>query len=150
MNNSEKEDQMTSRELRRLNRKDLLQMLIEQSQEVQSLRKKLAEAETALANKTIAINQAGSIAEASLQLSGIFQAAQDACQLYLDNVNQSCQRQADMERDTEVKCAEMLREAKEQSQQYWDEVSEKLEKFCEDHAALRELLSMIPPPRKQD
>ena len=70
---------MTSRELRRLNRKDLLQMLIEQSQEVQSLRKKLAEAETALANKTIAINQAGSIAEASLQLSGIFQAAQDAC-----------------------------------------------------------------------
>jgi len=167
---------MTSKELRKLNRKDLLQMLIEQSQEVQVLREKLAEAETALENKTITIDQAGSIAEAALQLNGIFQASQDACQQYMDNVRQLCQckeencarmeeesqakaksiveeaekQKADMERETKAKCDEMLREAKEQSQAYWDEVSSKLEKFMEEYTVLQKLLSIVPQPKKRE
>jgi len=151
-------------------------MLIEQSQEVQSLREKLAEAEKTLENKTIAIDQAGSIAEAALQLNGIFKASQDASQQYLDNVRQLCQRQekncaqiekesqakaknlieeaekqkADLERETKAKCARMLRESREQSQEYWDEVSYRLEKFIEEHTLLRELLSMVPPPKTRE
>lgn len=109
---------MTEKELRKLNRKDLLQMLIEQSQEVQNLRKKLAEAEMALENKTIAIDKAGSIAEASLQLSGIFQATQDACQQYLDNVSQLCQRQeancTRMEAESQAKAKSVIEEAEKQ------------------------------------
>ena len=161
---------MTKKELRKLNRKDLLQMLIDQSQEVEVLQNKLDEAQAALENRTIAIDQAGSIAEAALQLSGIFQASPDASQQYLDNIRQLSQRQeeicarmeeesrekakniieeaerfrVDTERETQAKCAEMLRNAEEQSKAYWDEVSYRLEKFYEEHSALRKLLSISP------
>ncbi|MGI6072387.1 MAG: hypothetical protein ACOX75_05180 [Lachnospiraceae bacterium] len=161
---------MTNKDLRNLNRKDLLQMLIEQSQEVQELRKKLAATEAALEDKTIAIDNAGSIADAALQLNDIFQVSQDACRLYMDNVRQLCDRQKEkcarmeeesrakaksiveeaekqkleMERETKANCARMKREAREQSQEHWDEVSYRLEKFIEERDALRELLSIVP------
>ena len=85
---------MTEKELRRLSRAELLEMLISQSIELQNCREKLAEAEAALQNRSIAIDKAGSIAEASLMLSGVFDAAQLACQQYTDNIRQLSERQA--------------------------------------------------------
>ena len=73
---------MTERELRRLSRSDLLELLLAQRKENEQLRCMLDQAEAKLADRTIKINNAGSIAEASLQLSGIFNAAQDSCQCY--------------------------------------------------------------------
>ena len=172
--NLERRDLMTDRDIRKLSRRDLLQMLIEQSQEVQALREKLAEAEKALEDKTIAIDNAGSIAEAALRLSGIFQAAQDASQQYIDNVRKLTQRQEEdfdlteeqslakakrileeaeeqrtkMERDTKAKCGEMLREARLQSQAYWNDVSEKMKNLYNGNTELRKMLSTIPPPKE--
>lgn len=165
---------MTDRELRKLRREDLLQMLIEQSKEVERLRAKLSEAEKALDDRTIAINKAGSIAEAALQLSGIFDAAQSACQQYTENIirlskqeealfseaeaeNQikanniieEAKKQAvAIEENTKQQCEEMVKAAQERSQAYWDEISNKLERFYREHTALRELLSNLPPPIK--
>lgn len=79
MKNSEKE-------LKKLSRSDLLEMLIEQSKEVDRLKAELKQANAALENRRIAIENAGSIAEASMKLSGIFEAAQQAADMYLDNV----------------------------------------------------------------
>ena len=58
---------MTEKELHRLGRGDLLRLLLEQSRENQSLREELQAARDALADKTLCIDRAGSIAEASLQ-----------------------------------------------------------------------------------
>lgn len=74
------------KELKKLSRSDLLEMLIEQSKEVDRLKAELEQANAALENRRIAIENAGSIAEASLKLSGIFEAAQQAADLYLENV----------------------------------------------------------------
>ena len=71
---------MTDKELKRLSRGELLEMLIQQSKELERLRKQLDAAESALQNREIAITNAGSIAEAALQLNGVVTAAQDACQ----------------------------------------------------------------------
>lgn len=140
---------MTEKELKKLSRADLLEMLIDQSTELQDLREKLAAAETALQQREITINQAGSIAEASLQLSGVFEAAQAACQQYIDNIQLLSQRQsvicqqrerdscaranhmvaeaerrcAAMEADTRRRCNEMLARAQAESQAYWNYVS---------------------------
>lgn len=77
---------MTDKELKKLSRAELLEMLIEQSKEVASLKQQLQEANEKLEDKKIKIENAGSIAEAALQLSGVFEAAQKAADLYLGNI----------------------------------------------------------------
>ena len=69
---------MTEKELKKLHRSDLLELLIAQEKENEQLRSQIAQLEARLADRTIAIDQAGSIAEASLQINGVFQAAQNA------------------------------------------------------------------------
>ena len=84
---------MNEKELKRLSRADLLEMLIDQSKEVQILRRRLEEAEAALRRREIIIGSSGSIAEASLKLSGIFEAAQAACEQYIENIRILNERQ---------------------------------------------------------
>lgn len=79
-------DDMTDKELKKLGRSDLLQMLVDQSRELRELKEKYAAAEAALADRTIRLDQAGSIAEAALQLNGVFEAAQEACRQYTDSI----------------------------------------------------------------
>ena len=160
---------MTDKELKRLSRGELLEMLIQQSKELERLRKQLDAAQTALQNREITINKAGSIAEAALQLNGVFTAAQDACQQYIENIchlsqNQEricAQRDAEsqaeakriveearkeseaLEHETRMMCAEMVTKAKAESQAYWDEVSRRLVAFSTEHAELQQLLSAV-------
>lgn len=77
---------MTDRELRRLSRAELLEMLIAQIEENERLNQKLQEAQAALADRKIAIDQAGTLAEAALQLNGVFEAADQAARQYLENI----------------------------------------------------------------
>lgn len=77
---------MTDKELRKLKRVELLEMLVSLSEENEQLRKENEELREALSRKEICIEQSGSIAEASLKLSGVFEAAQRAADLYLENI----------------------------------------------------------------
>lgn len=77
---------MTGKELRRLSRAQLLELLIEQRQENDRLRAELKWANAALEERKIAIESSGSIAEAALKLSGIFEAADRAVRQYKENV----------------------------------------------------------------
>lgn len=77
---------MTDRELKRLSRAELLELLLEANRENERLRGQLKKAKDLLADKTVRIENAGSIAEASLALSGVFEAAQRAADQYLENV----------------------------------------------------------------
>lgn len=77
---------MTEKELRRLNRRELLEMLIMQEKKLEQLQKKLDEAEAELSERRIAIKESGSIAEAALKLNGVFIAAQKAAEQYIDNI----------------------------------------------------------------
>ena len=77
---------MTEKELRRLSRMDLLEMLLEQSREVERLQKELETVKTQLSDRRIMEQEAGSIAEASLKLNKVFEAAQQAADQYLENI----------------------------------------------------------------
>lgn len=77
---------MTEKEIRRLSRADLLELLIDQTREMNELRARLEAAERELADRRIRLAQAGSIAEAALKLNGVFEAAQAACNQYLENI----------------------------------------------------------------
>lgn len=153
---------MTEKELRKLSRSDLLEMLIEQGEELRKVKQQLEESEEALRDREIKIDTAGSIAEAALKLNGIFEAAQASCEQYTENIRKLSARQeavckqmeqetkrrcAAIEAETKVRCAEMLTKAKIDSQKYWDDVSAKLDAYYEEHVALRELLAMPLPKR---
>ena len=77
---------MTDKELRRLSRAELLEMLLAQVEENKELRQRLDEAERTLEDRRIAVARAGSLAEASLQLNQVFEAADRAARQYLENV----------------------------------------------------------------
>ena len=81
---------MTDKELRRLKRVDLLELLISQSRENELLRQQLEGARQALAERQIKLAKAGSIAEAALFLNGVFEAAQKAADQYVENVKRHC------------------------------------------------------------
>lgn len=176
---------MTEQELRGLGRKELLEMLIEQGKEmeflktqykkeVEILKKELDETRKSLHNREIAINEAGSIAVAALQINGIFEAAQAASQQYIENIRSLNDRQAsicaqrdadsqaeadrrlrettakceEMETACREKCVAMEADAKQRSEAYWTEISTRLQAFYENHQELKKLLNTgIPIPQ---
>lgn len=77
---------MTDKVLQRLSRRELLEMLVLLTEENDALKQRLQEAEAQLADRQIRIANAGSIAEAALQISGVLEAAETAAQQYLENV----------------------------------------------------------------
>lgn len=79
-------DEMTQRELKKLSRTDLIEMMLELSKENEVLRESLAQARKKLEDRTITIENAGSLAEAALSLNGVFEAAQAAANQYLQNI----------------------------------------------------------------
>ena len=69
---------MTDKDLKRLRRDELLEMLIAQSKRTDQLQAELDAARAQLASRAIVLEEAGSIAEAALRINGVFEAAQAA------------------------------------------------------------------------
>ena len=84
---------MTDKDLRKLNRVELLQMLLEQGRQNDALRAQLDQANAQLASRQVALDEAGSIAEASMQLNQVFASAQRAADQYLENIRTLSGRQ---------------------------------------------------------
>ncbi|WP_105154927.1 DNA repair protein [Streptococcus suis] len=77
---------MDVKDLRKLKRIELYEIMLAQSEEIDCLRNQLEKIKTELADRRIMISQSGSIAEASMKLTNIFEEAQKAADLYLYNV----------------------------------------------------------------
>lgn len=69
------DDSKEGKDSKRLSRAELLEMLIEQSKEVESLKKEVAKLQKQLDDRTIQLQQTGSIAETALCINDIFKAA---------------------------------------------------------------------------
>ena len=79
---------VTEKELRKLNRAELLEMLIAQSKKLNRVEEELSAAQKELERRKIAITTSGSLAEAALKLNGIFEAADQAAAQYLDSLRE--------------------------------------------------------------
>lgn len=75
-----------NKDLKRMGKSELLEILISQLEENEKLQKELDECRQKLNDRSIALESAGSIAEASLKLNGIFAAADIAARQYLENI----------------------------------------------------------------
>lgn len=101
---------MTDEELKKLKRADLLELLVAQGKENEALQEKLRQAEAALWDRQIQLDEAGNIAEAALRLSGVFQAAQQASNQYLENIRK-------MHEETESRCARLEETSRARAEQ---------------------------------
>ena len=145
----------------------------EYEKEIATLKKELEYARKDLSSREIAIDEAGSIAVAALQINKVFEAAQAASQQYLDNIRSLSERQAgicarrnaenqaEIERrlkETETKCLEMETackqkcetmeaEARQKSEAYWVEVSRRLQSFYDNQKKKKKLLNFSIPDR---
>ena len=82
-----------NKELRKLKKSELLEIMLKQGEEIDNLRARVKELEAEVAEKQaemerheFEIKKFGSIAEASLQVTNIFQEAEKAAKIYLENL----------------------------------------------------------------
>lgn len=165
---------MTDKELQKLSRRALLEMLLEQSRENDRLRAQVEELARQLSDRQFKIDQAGSIAEASMQINQVFESAQAAAEQYLENIRALSGRQEQicrqleeestqkanallaeterkcrtMEAATTEKCARMTKEAEESADRTWADAQARIQKLIDDQAGFRELLAVFPKGSK--
>lgn len=101
---------MKDKNLRRLSRAELLELLLAQTQEAERLQKRLQEAEALLAERHLKLQNAGDLAQAVLAVNNVMEAAQQAAQQYLDNM-------VAMEAETKVRCQQLLEDARKEAAQ---------------------------------
>ncbi len=77
---------MTEKELKRMSRIELIEIIAAQKKQEQELKKQLEQAQKMLEERSVKIANAGSIAEAALSLNGVFEAAQAAADTYLQSI----------------------------------------------------------------
>ena len=87
------EEIFQTKELRKMKKTELLEIMLKQGEEIDRLRARVEELETEVAEKEaemerheFEIQKFGSIAEASLQVTDIFQEAEKAARIYLENL----------------------------------------------------------------
>lgn len=86
---------MTDKQLKKLNRSELLEIMLEQSKEIDRLEQELEETKAALAERNLKIESCGSIAEAAAEVNALFKSAQRAADMYLLNVQRICAEKAE-------------------------------------------------------
>ncbi|WP_369695308.1 hypothetical protein, partial [Streptococcus merionis] len=78
--------------IKRLKKVEMLEIMSKQAEEIDRLRQRIDELESQLADKQVKLAEVGSIAEASLRLTNIFEEAQTAADIYLENIRRQGER----------------------------------------------------------
>ena len=107
---------MTKNDAKKLRRGDLLELLIEQTEENQRLMNKISQLETKLSERVIVMEQAGSIADAALGLTEVFSQAQDSADRYLESIRQKQAEAEDALRQAREKAKQIEQKAQEEGQ----------------------------------
>ena len=97
------EETVKRKELKRLSRSELLELLLEQTKRADELETRVTELEQKLEDRSLMVSQAGSLAEAALKINQVFEAADAAARQYLDNVRRTAggEQEHDDARDDE-------------------------------------------------
>lgn len=95
---------MTDKELRRLGRMELVDIIYQLEKKQGELEEENKELQSKLDSVRITIEESGSIAEAAIGINGVFEAAQKAADQYLEEIHLA-------NREVENRCKLMLKEA---------------------------------------
>ena len=108
---------MAEKELRRMSRPELIEIIYALKSNEESLQKKNAHLEEQLNDRTIQISEAGSIAEAALQLNDIFSTAQIAADDYLTSIKAANVSMEEEQKAAAKEAERVVAEAQAQAEQ---------------------------------
>lgn len=77
---------MQENALKKMSRKELLELLYEQGQQIDRQKQEIEDLNAQITGKEVASKEAGSIADAAMNLFNIFETAQKAADAYLDSI----------------------------------------------------------------
>lgn len=152
---------MADNEFKRLGRADLIEIIYQLQQNEQQLTEENQELNRQLADRRIKIENAGSIAEASLALNDIFIVAQNAADQYLEEVREAnanaeewamqiivnAQQQADrLTRETTRECAAMRQQTEEEIKVLWDNLRQNVSETLRRRSAENTMLNPEETP----
>lgn len=133
-------------ELKGLSRKELLEILLEQTKRIEDLEILLEDSKKKIESKRISLEQTGSLAEAALKLSDIFKSADDAIAIYKLNIEESVKKEEKKFKkecreiknkiiaDTEEKCLKKLEQTSRECEKKEEETKDKCKKIEEESA----------------
>lgn len=137
---------MDAKQLRKLSRIQLLEMLIQKSREAEQLRAELEAAKQQLGTMA----DAGALAEAAKKLSALMEngsvpsvgTASEPDQAEAARILANARAEAaQLLARTREECDEMVEKAKRDSQRWWAETSKKMDAFYRERTGLREMLA---------
>lgn len=156
---------MTDKELRRLSRAELIDIIYELQKQAEAQAGQYAQLEAALNDRTLRLSSAGSIAEAAIGVNQVFEAAQAAADQYLLSLQtanagldekiaaaeqrgreilEEAQRQADhIVGEAERRAKVIVENANRQAAADWSEFKQKADELLRAHAELRTLVGKV-------
>lgn len=123
---------MLDKDLKKLKREELLELLLEQSKEIDKLKEELAQAKQEAETHRFNINNAGSIAEASLKISEVFEKAQFAADTYLENVKYLTENETEIFRQKEAECKQKMDKMVRDTQIFCEQMKAKTAMQCKE------------------
>ncbi len=127
---------MAKNDLKRMNRVQLTELLLAERHRISELEDEVAALNAKLEEREIKIENAGSIAEASLSLNRVFESAEAACRQYIENIERIC---ADREKSAELRyeyskmaAEEIIADAKRGSEAIFAEAIRLAEKIIKE------------------
>ncbi|MBQ8646872.1 MAG: hypothetical protein IJ484_01875 [Oscillospiraceae bacterium] len=130
---------MTKKELKRLSRSDLLELLLEQTRRCEALEAELEQARAALNERTLRMQNAGDLAHAVLEVNGVMEAAQAAARQYLDSAaaleadaRARSQRMQQLQAETEAACERLRAETRSACEVQRAQAEAEAKRICEN------------------
>ena len=149
---------MADKELKRMSRPELIEIIYALKSSEESLRKQKADLEEQLNDRTIRIEEAGSIAEAALKLNDIFAIAQESADDYLNSIKDANSSMEEKQHAAQIEAERTVNEAKTQAEKLVEDANEEaartiaMAKEQADHLiseAKAEVQSMTESAQKQ-
>lgn len=119
---------MASKELKNLTRQELLEMLLDEAKENQRLQQEIDDLTAKLERKELDMNELGSVAEATLKLNGVMEAADRAAEQYILNAR--------------MKADEIVSNANAEAEKIIEDSRKEAEDYCRD--AVKKLMKALP------
>lgn len=131
------------KELKSLKRSELIEIIYQLKKNEQKLRDEIADLSNKLEDKSIRIDEAGSVADAAISISKVFAAAQEAADIYLEEIKR---RRDDLDNEcllikeeAEKQAADLIREAMRQR----DIITEQSKKSREELKKFRTIIQNL-------
>lgn len=149
---------MTDKEFKRLKRSQLIEIIYELQLEQEKINREKEELQKKIDGWQCKIAEAGSIAEATVALSDIFDVAQRTADKYLaeihfmntsseqkynETISEAQQKAAQIIEEAEKKSSEKLQHTEEEIQKKWDYFQQNVTKLLNAHSELEVFLNQI-------